>query len=142
MVLRFGYVGLYLINDSTWPWRLICAFPLCGIMLTPQWKKYLTSLQITQFVIDLFIVYFASELPTSPAVPHISVINVPQTPRTDLCHLCLKAIFKQHTDSAAYQRLASQYFRFLPNKGDCAGSEPAALFGCGLLTSYLFLFIA
>lgn len=26
----------------------------------PQWKKYLTTLQITQFVIDLFIVYFAS----------------------------------------------------------------------------------
>jgi hypothetical protein len=26
-----------------------------------QWKKYLTTLQITQFVIDLFVVYFASE---------------------------------------------------------------------------------
>jgi hypothetical protein len=29
-------------------------------MLTPQWKKYLTSMQITQFVIDICIVYFAS----------------------------------------------------------------------------------
>lgn len=25
------------------------------------WKKYLTSLQITQFIIDLFAVYFASK---------------------------------------------------------------------------------
>lgn len=25
------------------------------------WKKYLTTLQITQFVIDLFTVYFASK---------------------------------------------------------------------------------
>ena len=24
------------------------------------WKKYLTTLQISQFVIDLFVVYFAS----------------------------------------------------------------------------------
>ena len=35
----------------------------CGIrvlnLLTTQWKKYLTTMQITQFVIDLFIVYFA-----------------------------------------------------------------------------------
>jgi hypothetical protein len=26
-----------------------------------QWKKYLTTMQITQFVIDLFAVYFGSE---------------------------------------------------------------------------------
>jgi fatty acid elongase 3 len=25
-----------------------------------QWKKYLTTLQIVQFIIDLFVVYFAS----------------------------------------------------------------------------------
>jgi len=25
--------------------------------------------------------------------------------------------------------------------GDCVGAESSALFGCGLLTSYLFLFI-
>jgi hypothetical protein len=26
-----------------------------------QWKKYLTSMQITQFVVDLFAVYFGSK---------------------------------------------------------------------------------
>jgi len=29
----------------------------------------------------------------------------------------------------------------LPHPGNCAGEERAAIFGCGLLTSYLFLFI-
>jgi fatty acid elongase 3 len=29
----------------------------------------------------------------------------------------------------------------MPTLGDCAGTEAAALFGCGVLTSYLFLFI-
>lgn len=31
--------------------------------------------------------------------------------------------------------------RYLPQTDDCAGSEHAALFGCGLLSSYLLLFI-
>ncbi|GAA5896519.1 elongation of very long chain fatty acids protein [Sporobolomyces salmoneus] len=65
------------------------------------WKKYLTTLQITQFVIDLFIVYFAS-----------------------------------------YAYFAATYFPTWPTPGSCAGTEGAAIFGCALLTSYLFLFIA
>ncbi|KAK4685001.1 hypothetical protein P7C73_g5158, partial [Tremellales sp. Uapishka_1] len=64
------------------------------------WKKYLTSMQITQFVIDLFVVYFAT-----------------------------------------YSHFATAYFG-TPTVGDCAGSESAALLGVGLLSSYLFLFIA
>ncbi|KZS92956.1 GNS1/SUR4 membrane protein [Sistotremastrum niveocremeum HHB9708] len=65
------------------------------------WKKYLTSMQITQFVIDLFVVYFAS-----------------------------------------YSYFVSSYFRdILPARGSCSGTESAAIFGCALLTSYLFLFI-
>ncbi|ODQ54161.1 putative elongation of fatty acids protein [Saitoella complicata NRRL Y-17804] len=43
---------------------------------------------------------------------------------------------------ASYTYFAFHYFPSLPNKGSCAGEEFAALFGCGLLTSYLFLFIA
>ncbi|KAK7468902.1 Fatty acyl-CoA elongase/Polyunsaturated fatty acid specific elongation enzyme [Stygiomarasmius scandens] len=64
------------------------------------WKKYLTMMQIIQFVIDLFIVYFGT-----------------------------------------YSHFTTAYYKSLPNIGDCAGGEGAALFGCGLLTSYLFLFI-
>ncbi|KAJ7634304.1 ELO family [Mycena polygramma] len=65
------------------------------------WKKYLTMMQIIQFVIDLFVVYFGT-----------------------------------------YEHFAATYYDgILPHVGNCAGSETAALFGCGLLTSYLGLFI-
>ena len=43
---------------------------------------------------------------------------------------------------AAYTYFASTYFPWMPNMGSCAGEEFAAIYGCGLLTSYLFLFIA
>ncbi|KAA1471481.1 elongase of fatty acids ELO [Dentipellis sp. KUC8613] len=64
------------------------------------WKKYLTTMQIVQFIIDLFVVYFGT-----------------------------------------YSYFAYTYWPSLPTYGTCAGTEGAALFGCGLLTSYLFLFI-
>ncbi|KAL1719473.1 ELO family [Schizophyllum commune] len=40
-----------------------------------------------------------------------------------------------------YSHFTYSYWPNLPNMGNCAGAESAALFGCGLLTSYLFLFI-
>ncbi|QRV76705.1 fatty acid elongase [Ceratobasidium sp. AG-Ba] len=64
------------------------------------WKKYLTTMQITQFIIDLVAVYFAS-----------------------------------------YSYFSATYWPHLPSMGTCSGTEGAALFGCALLTSYLFLFI-
>ncbi|KZV77174.1 GNS1/SUR4 membrane protein [Peniophora sp. CONT] len=64
------------------------------------WKKYLTSMQIAQFIIDLFIVYFGT-----------------------------------------YSYFVATYWPHMPNMGSCAGTEGAALFGCGLLSSYLLLFI-
>lgn len=64
------------------------------------WKRYLTTMQIVQFIIDLFIIYFCT-----------------------------------------YTYFAYTYYPFLPNKGSCAGTEGSALFGCGLLSSYLLLFI-
>jgi fatty acid elongase 2/fatty acid elongase 3 len=64
------------------------------------WKKYLTTMQIIQFIIDLGIIY-----------------------------------------SVTYSYYAWAYTDYLPNFGTCAGTESAALFGCGILTSYLFLFI-
>lgn len=66
------------------------------------WKKYLTSMQITQFIIDLFAVYFGTY--------------------------------------SHYVYAYGKNTRF-PNKGNCAGTESAALLGCGVLTSYLGLFV-
>jgi len=64
------------------------------------WKKYLTTMQIMQFIIDLFIVYFGT-----------------------------------------YQHFAHSHFPHFPHIANCAGTETAALLGCGLLSSYLVLFI-
>ncbi|CAG8434379.1 1366_t:CDS:2 [Diversispora eburnea] len=64
------------------------------------WKKYLTTMQITQFIIDLGFVYFCS-----------------------------------------YTYFTSTYWPWMPNFGSCAGEENAAFFGCGILSSYLLLFI-
>ncbi|KAH6917383.1 fatty acid elongase [Coprinopsis sp. MPI-PUGE-AT-0042] len=64
------------------------------------WKKYLTTMQIVQFVVDLFLVYFGT-----------------------------------------YEHFASHYYPDLPYIANCAGSQNSALFGCAILTSYLFLFI-
>ncbi|AOW01966.1 GNS1/SUR4 family-domain-containing protein [Yarrowia lipolytica] len=43
---------------------------------------------------------------------------------------------------ASYTYFTSTYWPWMPNMGSCAGEEFAAIYGCGLLTSYLFLFIA
>ena len=42
---------------------------------------------------------------------------------------------------AAYSHFGAHHFPSWPIPGDCAGSESAAIFGCGLLSSYLGLFI-
>lgn len=65
------------------------------------WKRYITIIQILQFVIDLFVVYFA-----------------------------------------LYQYYVHRYMPWLPHYGNCYGVEWAAWTGCGILSSYLFLFIS
>lgn len=42
---------------------------------------------------------------------------------------------------SVYQHFVYKYLPVLPHYGDCSGSEPAAFFGCALLTSYLLLFV-
>jgi fatty acid elongase 3 len=74
-------------------------------------------IQIIQFVIDIGVGYFAS--PYSQRMFRL-VLN----------------------STAAYMHVAATYYdRILPHMGDCAISDPAAVFGCILLTSYLGLFI-
>jgi fatty acid elongase 3 len=65
------------------------------------WKKYITIMQITQFVLDLGFVYFAS-----------------------------------------WTYFTSTYWNWLPNMGQCAGEEFAAIAGICILSSYLLLFIS
>ncbi|KAI9019959.1 putative elongation of fatty acids protein 2 [Hyaloraphidium curvatum] len=64
------------------------------------WKRHLTTLQITQFVIDLVICYLNT-----------------------------------------YTHFAHDYYPSLPNYGPCAATDFAALFGSGLLSTYLLLFV-
>jgi fatty acid elongase 3 len=83
------------------------------------WKKYLTTMQITQFVIDLFAVYFGSEF----------------LPFFILLVFDILAAYSYFAAKPSWRSYS------LPTKGSCAGTEGAAIFGCALLTSYLFLFI-
>jgi len=43
---------------------------------------------------------------------------------------------------ASYTYFTSTYWPWMPNAGRCAGEEFAAFAGCGILSSYLFLFIS
>ncbi|KAF8460646.1 GNS1/SUR4 family-domain-containing protein [Kalaharituber pfeilii] len=43
---------------------------------------------------------------------------------------------------ASYTYFTSTYFPWMPNHGSCAGEEFAAFAGCGILSSYLLLFIS
>jgi len=43
---------------------------------------------------------------------------------------------------ASYTYFTSTYWPWIPNAGRCAGEEFAAFSGCGILSSYLVLFIS
>jgi GNS1/SUR4 family len=43
---------------------------------------------------------------------------------------------------ASYNYFANEYFPQIPHFGSCAGEEFAAIMGCGILSSYLVLFIS
>jgi len=72
----------------------------CGYKI--WWKRYVTVLQISQFILDLGLVYYGT-----------------------------------------YSHFAHIYpSANLPHRGDCSGTEYAALQGCAILSSYLVLFIS
>jgi hypothetical protein len=75
-------------------------------------------MQIAQFIIDLVLVYGGSAF-VFPRTPDVNSPN-----------------------PSAYEHFASSRPGLkLPFYKNCHGSEQAAVFGCVLLTSYLFLFI-
>lgn len=82
------------------------------------WKKYITIMQITQFVLDL-----GKELP--------------------LCSNETKALtIPGFVYFASWTYFSSTYWPWLPNHGTCAGEEFAAIAGICILSSYLLLFIS
>lgn len=118
---------------------LVCIIPVFlyfGFdLLSSQWKKYLTTMQITQFVIDLGIIYFASAclfLSRSCLAFRSLLVYYSVADR------CLHINF-YFTGYGHFAHVHGQ--GLLPQVGNCAGSEGAALFGCALISSYLFLFI-
>lgn len=82
------------------------------------WKKWITRLQIVQFVIDLGKLLF----------------NPPTIGATDIL---LGFVY-----FASYTYFSSTYFPHLPSYGHCAGEEFAAFAGMGIISSYLLLFIS
>ena len=103
------------------------SWQILGAVAYPQWKKYLTTMQIIQFVIDLCVVYFASE----------SVLPPPSRSHHQSGFI---RVLRACTNRTGYNHFAAKYTN-LPYVSDCTGSEGAAIFGCALLSTYLFLFI-
>ena len=89
------------------------------------WKKWITRLQIAQFVIDL-----GEEIPLAPPSDRASDVSASLTPMSGFVYF------------ASWNYFASAHIPSLPHVGTCAGEEAAAIMGCVILSSYLLLFIS
>jgi fatty acid elongase 3 len=87
------------------------------------WKKYITVMQIIQFVVDL-------------GKPQYCPLSQTQVPGAD-CYIPIGFVY-----FASYTYFTSTYFPSWPNHGNCAGEEFAAVAGICILSSYLLLFIS
>lgn len=93
-------------------------------------------MQISQFVIDLFIVYFACPSPAlRPARPEADRRGCAAYSYFAAEYTCDHALPR----SSSSRRLTLCRRRQWPTYGSCTGTEPAAIMGCSILTSYLFL---
>ena len=82
------------------------------------WKKYITIMQIAQFVLDLGMFHLQHH-------PNISL-----TRNSGFVYF------------ASWTYFTSTYFQWLPNAGKCDGEEFAAISGICIISSYLLLFIS
>lgn len=87
-------------------------YALTSLGLRFWWKKYITTLQIIQFVIDLVVCYYCT---------------------------FIGLVFFVFNDSRL--QLLRPLFSVFYQKVDCEGNLLGAFFGCFILTSYLVLFI-
>ncbi|CAE7159516.1 unnamed protein product [Rhizoctonia solani] len=78
--------------------------------------------------------------PNSSLTSSRSTLPVSTQPYTTLWRCAISGL-ALHVPAIGYSYFSTTYWPFLPTMGTCSGTEGAALFGCGLLTSYLFLFI-
>lgn len=83
------------------------------------WKKWITRLQIVQFIIDLGKESMIAIRCGERLTDHWGFVYF-----------------------ASYTYFSSTYFPSLPSYGTCAGEEFAAFAGMGILSSYLLLFIS
>lgn len=84
-----------------------------------QWKQYLTTAQIVQFVIILAGGVFVSE-----------------------CLSILSLSFLTSCIMVAYQYIAYEWFpQYLPHMGGCTLTPTMSIAGFGVITSYLVLFL-
>lgn len=83
------------------------------------WKKWITRLQIFQFVIDLGKAELKSFSSDYRLIVDVGFVYF-----------------------ASYTYFTSTYFPKMPSYGKCAGEEFAAFAGMGILSSYLLLFIS
>ncbi|KAJ3091831.1 hypothetical protein HK102_013293 [Quaeritorhiza haematococci] len=91
------------------------------------WKKYLTTMQITQFVIDLAVIYVVS---------WSNLVTTPEEPVRTFRESIVKPALTYTNPETGLEKTIE-----LPHLGECNGSLAAVVAGCFILTSYLALFV-
>jgi hypothetical protein len=115
-----------------------------------RWTQDLGKLNLgSLWPCSLINIFYNSGRNTSPPckLPNSSLTSAPSTlpvssqSQPPIIWRCTISLLGLHVPSIGYSYFSATYWPFMPTMGTCSGTEGAALFGCALLTSYLFLFI-